>query len=148
MTHSDDDGYVVAFDAGGTRQDDAKTQQAPALANRLQGKQFSPLILRRYSTPFLHWVAVICDDNLDNLDEIVRWIWQSEGLDTYPSIQQVRNLCGLLCERIANSFAHIEGVAVVFSADKLLVSSLYGDFMVHEQCRIELYALLQLSTNV
>lgn len=122
--------------------------QQPALSNRLEGKEYSPLVLRRYSTPFLHWVAVICDSDLSRLDEVVTGEWARFAMPDAPSIQDMRNLCGSLCERVSRSFANIEGVAVILSADKMLVSSLYGDFMVHAQCRLELYSLLYLSTNV
>lgn len=113
---------------------------------RLSGKEYSPMVLRRYSTPFLHWVGIITDDNLDKLDEVTRSFWES--MPVIRTIQEMRNACGLLQEKINTAFPKIEGSAVIFSADKMLVSSLYGDFMVHEQCRLELYQLLNLSTQI
>ena len=113
---------------------------------RLAGKEYSPLAIRRYSMPFLHWVAIISDDDLGSLDSIVTGFWA-----THPAtetIQDIRNAAGRLQELIIAAFPRLEGCAVIMSADKLLVSSLAGDFMVHEQCRLELYSLLNLSTQV
>lgn len=116
---------------------------------RLAGKEFSPMIIRRTSMPFLHWVAIISDDNLDALDDVILEFWQGANRAWEKcSIQEMRNLCGQLSQKVSDAFPKTEGVAVIFSADKMLVSSLAGDFMVHEQCRLELYSLLQLSTNV
>ena len=112
---------------------------------RLEGKEYSPLIIRRYSTPFLHWIAVISDDNLDKLDEIDRKFMDNVNA---ISIQDMRDVAGMLTEKVSQSFKKVEGVAVVFAADKMMVSSLYGDFMNHEQCRLELFSLLNLSTGV
>lgn len=113
---------------------------------RLSGKEYSPLVIRRVSTPFLHWVAIITDDSLDSLDKIIQDFWSSDP--DKETIQQMRNCCGQLCEDVSTAYKSVEGVAVIFSADKMLISSLYGDFMVHMQCRLELYQLLNLSTQV
>lgn len=113
---------------------------------RLSGKEYSPLIIRRYSMPFLHWVAIIADEDLSTLDRLVEKYWQSNGKEV--TIQDMRNAAGLLTEIISANYMSCEGVAVIFSADKLLISSLKGDFMVHEQCRLELYLLLNLSTQI
>ena len=116
---------------------------------RLAGKEYSPLIIRRFSMPFLHWVAIISDDNLDELDKIVMDFWRDQDRSWEgASIQDMRNLCGDLSGHVSKNFPKIEGCAVIFSADKMLVSSLSGDFMVHAQCRLELYSLLNLSTQV
>ncbi len=115
---------------------------------RLSGKEYSPLILRRYSMPFLHWVCIITDDDLTMLDNIVLEFWEGINLDENNSIQDFRNYTGQLQDMIVKAFPRLEGCAVVFSADKMLISSLLGDFMVHEQCRIELYSLLNLSTQL
>ena len=113
---------------------------------RLSGKEYSPMILRRYSMPFLHWVGIISDDNLNELDDIVLGFWDEKP--AIETIQDMRQVAGVLSELITAKFRKIEGCAVVLSADKMLVASLAGDFMVHEQCRIELYSLLNLSTQV
>lgn len=117
---------------------------------RLSGKEYSPLIIRRYSMPFLHWVAIICDSDLSELDDVVDEWWLDYGDQLEKaSIQTMRNMAGSLCNAVVLQWSPVvEGVAVIFSADKMLVSSLAGDFMVHEQCRLELYSLLNLSTQV
>ena len=114
---------------------------------RLAGKEYSPLIIRRYSTPILHWVALITDDDLNKLDEYMREYWKGHSLD-FVNIQDFRNIAGEISELLQQKFERTEGAAVIISADKMLISSLYGDFMVHEQCRIELYSLLNLSTQI
>ena len=113
---------------------------------RLTGKEYSPLVIRRYSMPFLHWAAIISDDNLNELDNIVLSVWGKDP--PTATIQDLRNCAGEIQTAILETFPKTEGCAVILSADKLLVSSLAGDFMVHEQCRLELYQLLNLSTQV
>lgn len=110
---------------------------------KLSGKEFSPLVLRRVSMPFLHWVAIISDDNLDPLDDVIQSFWG--GDPQIETIQEMRNACGALQEMVVSAFPHTEGIAVVFSADKMLVVSLAGDHMNHLGCRLELFSLLQLS---
>ena len=117
---------------------------------RLEGKEFSPLVIRRYSTPILHFVAVISDDNLDDLDEVCRACWvDKEGSEIRPTtIQQFRNQAGYISEQVYKKFGKSEGIAVIISADKMMISSLFGDFMVHGQCKFELYSLLNMATQV
>lgn len=110
---------------------------------RLSGKEHSPLVLRRVSMPFLHWVAIISDDNLDMLDTVIQDFWAMDP--KIETIQEMRNACGALQEMVVSTFPKTEGCAVVFSADKMLVASLAGDFMNHLGCRLELYSLLQMS---
>lgn len=114
---------------------------------RLSGKEYSPLTIRRYSTPVLHFVAMITDDNLDSLDSVMKEIWSSMK-DLPESIQEWRNLAGHMVEALLKTFTKSEGIAVIIVADKMIISSLYGDFMNHEQCRLELYSLLNFATNV
>ena len=117
---------------------------------RLEGKEFSPLVIRRYSTPILHFVAVISDDNLDDLDEVCRACWvDKDGNEFRPTtIQQFRNQAGYISEQVYKKFGKSEGIAVIISADKMMISSLFGDFMVHGQCKFELYSLLNMATQV
>ena len=115
---------------------------------RLAGKEYSPLVIRRYSMPFLHWVAIITDDDLTLLDHAVGAYWGGRNWTLPDTIQDMRNLAGGLQAAIQDHFHKTEGCAVILSADKMLVSSLAGDFMVHAQCRLELFALLNLSTQV
>jgi len=116
---------------------------------RLSGKEFSPLVIRRVSMPFLHWVAIITDDDLDDLDKVVLEFWKAQNRTWEgATIQGMRNLAGELSQILVDHYPKVEGLAIILSADKMLVSSLAGDFMVHEQCRLELYSLLNLSTQV
>ncbi len=114
---------------------------------KLVGKHFSPMIIRRYSQPILTFVAVISDDNLDELDKVVSEYFGAFGVVGEVSIQEARNIAGGLCEKIKNKY-NVEGVAVIMYFDKMVVSSLMGDFMNHLQCRLELYTLLNFMTNV
>jgi hypothetical protein len=113
---------------------------------RLSGKEYSPLIIRRYSTPVLHFVAIISDDNLDDLDYIMRQFWKKKHRT--ETIQDWRNIAGQINELVNKHYKKVEGSAVVIHADKMAVSSLYGDFMNHEQCKLELYSLLNMVTQV
>lgn len=109
----------------------------------LSGKEWEPLIVRRYSTPVLHWVAMIVGDNVDTLDEIVKKFW--DGKPACSTIQDWRNIAGELNDIISKEYNKVEAAGVVVAADKMLVSSLYGDFMNHLGCRMELYALINTS---
>jgi len=113
---------------------------------KLVGKEYSPLIIRRFSTPILTFVAIISDDNLDNLDSVVNGFFDVAELPN--TIQGMRNVAGKLSEILVKSYPKTEGVAVILQADKMTISSLYGDFMNHEQCRLELYSLLNFATQV
>ena len=62
--------------------------------------------------------------------------------------KEARDVAGELTDYLMRHYNSVEGVAVIFSLDKLLVSSLAGDFMNHAQCRLELYTLLAISTQV
>ena len=50
--------------------------------------------------------------------------------------------------RMATKQKKVEACAVVAFADKGVISSLWGDFMTHEQCRLELFQLLNMTTQV
>jgi len=113
---------------------------------RLVGKEYSPLIIRRYSMPVLHFVALITDDNLDDLDDTVNGFFGENPIPN--SIQGVRNSAGALSETLFRKYSKTEGVAVIIQADKMTISSLAGDFMNHVSCRIELYNLLTFATGV
>lgn len=115
------------------------------LVSKLAGKEYSPMILRKYTKwGFPIYVGVIADENLDQLDEVV-----DLGNTGYSrnSIQDFRNIAGSICERVSQAF-NCEGVAVIVYADKMFVSSLWGDFMTHAMCRQELFFLLNMSTGV
>lgn len=113
---------------------------------KLTNKESSPLIIRRYSLPVLMFVALISDDDLDNLDEMMS-LFQKQN--PFPeTIQLIREWAGKLNSHIQCWYPNSEGVAVIVQADKMTVSSLAGDFMNHLQCRLELYSLLNFVTQV
>jgi len=114
---------------------------------KLVKKEYSPLVIRRYSLPVLIFVALITDDDLSNLDVVVEKAFKSYG-SIRNNIQELRNLAGYLCEELSKFYKKAEGIAVIIQADKMTISSLMGDFMNHEQCRLELYSLLLFNTQV
>uniref|UniRef100_A0A7C3WM75 Uncharacterized protein n=1 Tax=Dictyoglomus turgidum TaxID=513050 RepID=A0A7C3WM75_9BACT len=118
----------------------------PLPFTRLSNKEFSPLIVRRYSEPFLFFIVLITDDNLDNLDDLVIKFIKKKDLP--ETIQEFRNFAGELNKFLLSSYPKTEGIAIVIYADKMTVSSLSGDFMNHEQCRLELFGLLNFMTKV
>ena len=113
---------------------------------RIEGKEHSPLVIRRYSMPFLHFVCIISDDDLDILDNVVLKFWDSLAIP--KTIQDMRNHCGSLTETVITAFPRTEGCGVIYIADKLIISSLVGDMMNHAMCRDEIYFLLNLATGV
>jgi len=113
---------------------------------RLIGKEYSPLIIRRYSMPVLHFVSMISDHNLDDLDVVVHEYFKENPM--LESIQGIRNSAGGLSEALYKRYPRTEGVAIIIQADKMTVSSLSGDFMNHLACRVELYNLLTFITGV
>jgi len=124
-----------------------KNQDAHTMLTR---KEHSPLIIRkttRFGFPI--FVALITDDNLNDRAQHVLGCGQ-DHIDMWKSdrIQDKRNLAGILTEHLALAYEHVEGVAVIMSIDKMMVSSLYGDFMNHTPCRLELYTLLSMMTNI
>ena len=117
---------------------------------KLVDKHYSPLVIRK----FTHWgfpiyVALITDDDLSQLDEVVvEFMKEHEETSWINDIQMIRNLAGSLTEHLNSFYGKTEGAAVIFYVDKMFVSSLHGDFMNHTSCRIELYTLLNMSTGV
>jgi len=118
------------------------------LLTSLAHKHYEPMILRRYVT---NWgvpvfIGLICGDDLSNLDELI-----GEYQNEYPmpeNLQEIRNWVGRLSDFICKSYNRVESVAVVLYADKVAISSLYGDFMNHPMCRQELYSLLNWMSTV
>jgi len=117
---------------------------------KLVDKQYSPLVIRKYT----HWgfpiyVSLITDNDLTDLDKVVTEFMKDNVADSWQNnIQTLRNLAGKLVDHLNNFYEKSEGVAVVIYADKCFISSLYGDFMNHTSCRIELYSLLTMSIGV
>jgi len=119
-------------------------------ATRLLDKQYSPLLVRKYYVEnWPLWVGIISDCNLNDLDEIVLNVIEDARklgfLD--GNIQDVRNFCGYLSDRIDKHYSSIkrgsvEGLGVVWYVDKMFCSSLAKDFMVHNSCRSEFYSII------
>jgi len=113
-------------------------------ATSVSKKEYSPLTIRKYThigVPV--FVAIITDDDLSNppLDNVVLDILLSvKGKDL--TLQDYRLLAGRLTERLTEVYGRAEGVAVIIFPDKAAVSSLWGDFMNHLHCRMELYMLV------
>ncbi len=113
---------------------------------RVTEKEKSPLIIRRYSTRAgILFVSIITDENLDSLDKTVQDFLQTK---TPQTIQECRNFAGNLNELLLNTYKKAEGIAVVLYADKMLISSLWGDFMSCLLCKNELYLGLNMMTLV
>jgi len=117
---------------------------------RLVDKHYSPLVIRkitRYGFPI--YVGLITDDDLSDLDDIILGYMETHKQEGWVNdIQAIRNLAGGMVEYLVCRYSKVEGVAVVLAVDKAIISSLYGDFMNHHQCRTEFFALLNFSTDV
>lgn len=131
-------------------QEQEQTMGVETTFTRLIDKHSSALVIRKvtkYGFPI--YVGIITDDNLSDFDEtIIRFMEANKKDGWVNDIQQVRNLAGALAEELTGKYQRTEGVAVVLAVDKCIISSLYGDFMNHQQCRIEFFQLLNFSTNV
>lgn len=117
---------------------------------RLTEKAYSPLVIRKITKfGFPIYVGIITDDDLDTLDQVVvAFIKTHIAMWKSDSIQDKRNLAGMLCDEITAKFQKTEGVGVVLYIDKTCISSLFGDFMNHGMCRNEFYFLLNMGTQV
>lgn len=117
----------------------------------LMTKEHEPLIIRKYTQyGFPLYVAMICGADLNNLDELVHsFCYTNTVLLKSNKIQSMRNVVGMLTEFLREHYGtKVEGIAVIWYVDKMMISSLFGDFMTHTSCRIELYSLLQMSCHV
>ena len=126
------------------------------VSTKLLDKNYSPMIIRKYTRiGFPLYVHMICDYNLDDLDNLVH-----DCIDTCRtqgvlsnSIQSLRNFTGILSDHL-NSYYDgkkrgcVESLGIIFYADKMIISSLQGDCMNHESCRQEMYDCLQLMTKI
>ena len=115
----------------------------------LSNKHSEPLIIRRYMGPygFPVYVALICGDDLSSLDRFHEE-YSGAWAKTPRGIQDLRNYFGNMNQFFLDHYNKVEGVAVIAFADKIVISSLWGDFMCHGQVRLELYELLNMTTNV
>jgi len=127
-----------------------------SVATKLLDKQFSPAIIRRYTRlGFPLFVHLICDLNLDDLDEIVHNcidVCREKNILT-NSIQSLRNFAGILSDTLNEHYdkkkrGAVESIGIIFYSDKLLIMSLQGDCMNCFSCRQELYYGIQIMTQI
>lgn len=117
---------------------------------RLLQKNYSPLIVRKYQLKgWPLFIGLIVDVSLSDLDMVINEIEDdAEKLNLFANdIQSIRDFCGYTSERLVQHYNSkkrncVEGVAVLWYADKMFTSSLYGDFMVHQSCKLELYQII------
>lgn len=126
------------------------------VSTKLLDKSFSPMIIRKYTRiGFPLYVHMICDENLDDLDELVHDCidFCKDNNILSNSIQSLRNFTGILGEKINNHYDKkkrgcVESLGIIFYADKMIISSLQGDSMNHLSCRLELYQCLNLMAQI
>jgi len=132
------------------------------VSTRILGKHYSPFIIRKTNKfGFPLFVGFICDYDMSDLDEVIEKLCVDTIVDSFDgdedliaeNPQALRNFTGELTDRFVKYYngKHkncVEGVAVIFYADKTFVSSLFGDFMNHAMCRQELYFALNFMTGV
>jgi len=120
------------------------------VSTRLLEKNYSPLIVRKYQMKgWPMYVGLICDVSLSDLDEVINGAmreYEEEDL-IKQDIQAIRNITGLLSDRVITHYDSIksgcvEGVAILWYVDKTFISSLWGDFMTHMSCKLELYQII------
>jgi len=119
------------------------------MSTKVVEKEFSPLTIRKYTNlqgmgGLPVFVAIISDDDLSDLDDVVhafaRNYVQERGEPR--NIQHFRNFAGALTHHLSKIYQKAEGIAILIFPDKTAVSSLWGDFMNHLHCRMELYFLV------
>jgi hypothetical protein len=126
------------------------TRDDSTTATRLLDKNWSPLIVRKYQMEgWPMYIGIICDANLNDLDTVVHSIMDEARANDFinGTIQGIRNACGLLNEGIVKYYDNIkkgcaEGVIVCWYVDKMFCSAAFGDFMTHEKCAMEFYAIV------
>ncbi len=129
-------------------------------STKLLDKHMSPMVVRKthaYGWPL--YVALICDENLDDLDYMIHSTAAKLGKPKDGSLQQARNFCGMMGEELGKHYDSkrtgcVEGMAVLWYIDKCFISSLgagiYGgsDFMNHASCKSELYSILTILPHI
>jgi hypothetical protein len=127
----------------------------PEAVTQLLQKNFSPMIIRKYQTfGWPMFIAIICDLDLGDIDDVVQYFASSNSAShLVVNVQDFRDYCGALSQCIIDhyngiKYGSVEGVAVIGYWDKCVCSSLYGDFMTHTSCRIELFSLLNMLPHV
>jgi hypothetical protein len=120
---------------------------------RLLSKNWSPLFVRKYQVKggWPLFISLICDLDVNDLDQVVNKAMSEFKLE--EGIQSLRNLCGFLSESISLHYNNektgaVEGIAVLLYADKCFISSLYGDFMTHGNCKLELFSIINTMTQI
>jgi len=134
----------------GQARDDSTT------STRLLDKNWSPLVIRKYQMEgWPMFIGVICDANLNDLDDVVYKIMdEAEELGfVNGTIQGHRNVCGLLSDRLVKHYNKVkrgvmEGNCVFWYTDKCAISSAYGDLMTHEKCAMEFYSILNMMPHI
>jgi hypothetical protein len=124
------------------------------VSTRLLEKNYSPLIVRKYCAK--NWplfISIICDLSLSDLDSVVHNIIEESESFFINDIQELRNFCGYMSEKITDHYnkikrGSVEGVAVLLYADKLFISSLTNDFMCHQNCKMELFQILNIMPHI
>jgi hypothetical protein len=127
------------------------------VSTNLISKNYSPMIVRKYNivNGWPLYLGIICDQSLNDLDEVVTTTVKfclNNSLIT-NKIQDARNFTGILSETILNyyndiKYGSMEGIGIMLYVDKMAVSSLYGDFMNHGQCRDEMYKIINIMTKI
>ena len=122
-------------------------EKKPEVFTKLVDKHHSPMIIRKYTKlGFPFYVGIISDNNLSDFDEfIIKYIKENPWVE---NIQGMRDWAGDLTEKLTVHYDKTEGVAVLVYADKMFISSLFGDFMTHAPCKAEFFAMLNMSTGV
>jgi hypothetical protein len=158
--------YLLSHQLDYTEQKNKKKEidmeKEAEVSTRILGKHYSPLIIRKTNKfGFPLFVGFICDYDMSDLDEVIEKLCVDTIADSFEgdedliaeNPQALRNFAGELTDRFVKYYnsKHIncvEGVAVIFYADKMFISSLFGDFMNHAMCRQELYFALNFMTGV
>jgi len=134
----------------------------PKVSTVILGKHYSPFIIRKTNKfGFPLYVGLICDYDMSDLDAVIEKLCTEVIADDFDgdqdqiseNPQNLRNFSGELTDRFVKYYngKHancVEGVAIIFYADKMFISSLFGDFMNHAMCRQELYFALNFMTGV
>jgi len=95
------------------------------------------------------YIGLICDVSLSDLDKVIQTLLsECRNKDMFKNdIQSLRNVTGVISDYLLSHYDSIkkgcvEGIAVLYYADKTFISSLWGDFMTHGSCKQELYFII------
>lgn len=123
------------------------------LSTKLIDKNYSPMVVRK-SMPegWPMYIGIICDYSLSDLDSLIAKALREFGKPVHD-LQVLRNLTGFISEYIIEYYngkkaGCVEGVAVVWYTDKCFISSLWGDFMTHLSCKLELYQIINTMPHI